>query len=69
MLTLSFQIPDEFGPAFRAAVDEMRNALGERLTGAHDFEKERAVTHASSAFASLARAVNAQVPRPAEEYG
>lgn len=68
MLTFTFSIPTEFGPAFRAAVEEQRNTIGERLTGAHEFDKERALTHASDAFASLGAAVNALVPRPSEDY-
>lgn len=68
MLTVTFSVPDEFGPALRAAVDEQRNLIGERLTGAHLFDKERDLTYASAAFASLGAAVNALVPRPAEDY-
>lgn len=68
MLTITFTIPDSHGPALRAAVDDLRNQVGEKLTGNHRYEKEEALTQSASALARLGAAVNAVVPRPAEDY-
>lgn len=68
MIDISFSIPDSEGPAFRAVVQEMRNTIGDRLTGNHPFKKEAALTAAASAVGALAAAVNSKVAGPKEVW-
>jgi len=62
------EIPDEFAPALRSFVEEMRNELGERLSGIHRYEKEDALTRAMAAVGPLAALVNAVIPDGDPDY-
>ena len=62
------EIPSEFAPAFRSFVEEMRNELGERLSGIHRFEKEDALTRAMAAVGPFAAAVNHVIPEGDKDY-
>lgn len=66
--TREAEIPDEHGPALRSAINEHRNELGERLAGAHKFDKEDALTRAVSSFGQLAAAINAVIPKEDPDY-
>lgn len=68
MLTFTFSVPDEHGGALRAAIEGLRNDIGEKLTGNHRYEKEEALTQAAAALGPLAAAINEQVERPEEDY-
>jgi len=61
-------IPDAHGPAFRSAIEEIRNELGERLAGAHKYEKEDALTKAASAVGAFAGILNSVVPEGDKDY-
>jgi hypothetical protein len=61
-------IPDAHGPALRSALQEIRNELGERLSGIHQYDKEDALTRAVSALSALASAVNKVVPQEDKHY-
>jgi hypothetical protein len=56
--SITANIPSSQAPAFRSAVEEMRNELGGRASGAHKYPKEDALTRAVAAFGSFAAAVN-----------
>lgn len=58
----------ENAPALRAAIAEIRNELGGRLSGSHRFPKEAALTRAVSALGSLAAAINAVIPEEDPDY-
>lgn len=62
------EIPRDFAPAFRSAVNEIRNELGERLAGMHRYEKEDATTRAVAAIAPFAAAVNKVIPADDPDY-
>lgn len=62
------EIPDEFAPAFRSFVEEMRNELGERLSGIHRYEKEDALTRAMAAVGAFAALINAIIPEGDKDY-
>ncbi len=62
------QIPAAHAPAFRSAIAEIRNELGERLAGAHQYGKEDALTRAVSAIGVFAAAVNRVVEREDRDY-
>jgi hypothetical protein len=51
-------IPDVQGPSLRSAITEIRNELGARASGAHDFDKEDALVRSLAALGSLAGALN-----------
>lgn len=61
-------IPALHGPAFRSAIDEISNKLGERLSGAHRYDKEDALTRAVSAMGAFRGAVNAVIPEGDKDY-
>jgi hypothetical protein len=61
-------IPDEFAPALRSALEEIRNELGGRLEGAFTFAREQAITNASTALGTLSSAINAAVPAGDDHY-
>jgi hypothetical protein len=62
------EIPGAHAPAFRSAVTEQRNELGERLAGAHNYGKEDALTKAASAFGIFAGALNRVVLTEDRDY-
>ncbi len=62
------RIPDAHAPAFRSAVQEHANELGERLAGAHDWNKEDALTRAASAFNAFRGGLNQIIPRGDRDY-
>jgi len=64
----SIDIPSEFGPALRSAVNEMRNELGERAAGAYQYQKEDALTRAIAAVGALAAAINQVIPKEDPDY-
>jgi hypothetical protein len=55
-------IPSAHAPALRSAINERRNEVGERASGAHKFLKEAALTRGISALGILAAALNSVVP-------
>lgn len=59
------EIPAAHAPAFRSAVTELRNELGERVAGAHRYGKEAALTRAVSGVGNFAGAVNRVIKRDA----
>lgn len=66
--TITADIPSSQAPAFRSAVDEMRNELGGRASGAHKYAKEDAITRAVAALARFASALNYVVPEGDRDY-
>jgi hypothetical protein len=62
------EIPSEFGPALRSALEDLNNILGERLVGVHKFEREDALTFAVTALGPLRAAVNQVVPEGHPDY-
>jgi DNA replication initiation complex subunit (GINS family) len=65
--TLS-EIPSEFGPALRSALEELNNTVGERLASVHKFDREDALTRAATALGTLRAAINAVVPEGDPHY-
>lgn len=61
-IVIAFEIPVEIAPAFRSAVDEISNELGERLEGPHSFDREEAITDAVMALGALRAAFFSRVP-------
>jgi hypothetical protein len=61
-------IPSEFGPALRSALEDLSNILGERLVGVHKFEREDSITFAVTALGPLRAAVNQVVPQGDPNY-
>lgn len=67
-VTARATVPGAHGPSLRSAVQEMRNELGERLSGLHKFDKEDALTRASNAVNAFAGALNAVVLTEDKDY-
>ena len=63
------EIPDEFAPAFKSAVEEQSNSIGTRLESQHKYDKQDALTFAAAAFGILRAAVSEQVPEGSKYYG
>lgn len=61
-------IPEEHAPSFRSAINEIRNELGERVAGMHNFDKEDALTRAVSAIGTFAGGVNRAIPKDDKDY-
>jgi hypothetical protein len=61
-------IPAEHAPALRSSINEIRNELGERVSGAHKWPKEEALTRAVSAMGNLAAALNYVIPGDDPDY-
>lgn len=61
-------IPAEHAPALRSALNEIRNELGERVSGAHKFKKEHALTRAVSAIGRTAAALNLVIAEDDPDY-
>lgn len=66
--TGSRTIPAEHAPALRSAINEIRNELGERVSGAFAFKKEHALTRAVSAIGHVAAALNLVTPEDDPDY-
>ena len=62
------EIPGQFGPALRSAIDEIRGEIGGRLEGMFLFKKEQSLTNAAVGLAKTAAAVNQAVPAADEHY-
>lgn len=62
------EIPSEFGPALRSALEDLSNIISERLLGVHKFEREDALTFALTALGPLRAAVNQIVPAGHPDY-
>jgi hypothetical protein len=62
------EIPSEFGPALRSALEDLSNILSERLLGVHKFEREDALSFALTALGPLRAAVNKIVPEGHPDY-
>lgn len=62
------EIPSQFGPALRSAMEDICNEIGGRLEGIHQYEKEDALTEAAIATNALRAAVNQVVPVGHEDY-
>lgn len=62
------EIPSEFGPALRSALEDLSNIISERLLGVHKFEREDALTFALTALGPLRAAVNQIVPEGHPDY-
>ena len=61
-------MPEEYGPALRSALDDLRNQLGERLCGLHPFPREAALTRASVAVSQLSAGIAKAVPHEETHY-
>lgn len=66
--TSTADIPAEHAPALRSSIEEIRNELGERVSGAHKFDKEHALTRAVSAMGRVAAALNLVIPEGDPDY-
>lgn len=66
--TATAEIAAEHAPALRSAIEEIRNELGERVSGAFAFKKEQALTDAVVAVGRLAAAANAVIPEGDPDY-
>lgn len=62
------EIPSVQGPAFRAAIAEIRNEVGARLEGSFTFAKEHALTSASAALGTFGAALNEVIEQEDEDY-
>jgi hypothetical protein len=62
------EIPSEFGPALRSALEDLSNLISERLLGVHKFEREDSLTFAVTALGPLRAAVNQVVPAGDPNY-
>lgn len=58
-VTVTFEIRHSDAPALVAAIEEIRNEIGERLSAPHKFSKEDALTRAAAALSSLHAGVTA----------
>lgn len=67
-LEITFRIPRHTGPALKSAITEIRNEVGGRLEGPHDYAIESALTLAAAALGPLARAIALQVPNYDPNY-
>ena len=65
---VAVDLPDLHAPAFRSAINEIRDELGGRLAGAHRYDKEDALTRAASAIGRFAGAVNLIIPEGEKDY-
>lgn len=65
---ISFEIFEEFAPAFRSAVEEISNDIGARLTGSHRYAREQALTDAAIGLAALRVATFAAIPAGDPDY-
>lgn len=66
--TITANIPSSQAPAFRSALDEMRNELGGRASGAHKYAKEDALTRAVASVGQFAAALNYVIPEGDPNY-
>jgi hypothetical protein len=66
--SVTVNVPTSHAPALRSAVEEIRNELGGRASGAHQYNKEDAVTRALDAVAKLASGINYVVPEGDPDY-
>lgn len=66
--TITADIPTSQAPALRSAIDEIRNEVGGRASGAHKYHKEDALTRAVDAVGRLAAALNYVVPEDDPDY-
>lgn len=55
------QIPDEQAPAFRSAIQELRDELADRVSGRYEFKREAPFTRAIIALGTFAAALNCVV--------
>lgn len=67
-IRITFEVYEEFAPAFRSAVDELQSILGARSTGTHRFSKEQAITDALVSVAALRTATFAKIPAGDDNY-
>ena len=56
--TATADIPSEFGPSLRSAIQEIRDTLGGRVEGMFSFKKEHSLSRAVTAVGRLAAALN-----------
>jgi hypothetical protein len=68
-IAAAVEIPVAHGPALRSALREIRNELGERASGAFQYDKEDAITRAISALGQVASVVNKVIPEEDSHYG
>lgn len=77
MLTITFvhhgksitaMIPTCQAPALRSAIQEIRDELGGRASGAHKYHKEDALTRAVDAIGKLSAAINYVIPEEDPDY-
>jgi hypothetical protein len=66
--TATAEIPTCLAPALRSAIQEQRNELAGRASGAHQYNREDAITRALDAIGALAAAINAVVPEEDADY-
>ena len=62
------KIPDAHAPAFRSAIEEIRNEIGGRLEGMFPYDKEKALTAASISLGAFAGALNQVVTKEDPNY-
>lgn len=68
MIRITFEIPDDTGPALLSAIDEISNRVGGRLEEATRFSKEDAWTRAVRALGPLRAELYRVVKRPDPDY-
>lgn len=61
-------IPTCQAPSLRSAVDEIRDELGGRASGAHQYNREDSITRAVDAIGKLSSAINYVVPEGDPDY-
>jgi hypothetical protein len=67
-ISITFRVRRKHGPALRAAIDDIRERVGERSETIASYATEQAVTDAAIALGSLAAAVNRHFPLASEAY-
>lgn len=64
----SVNIPTNQTPSLRSAIQELRNELGGRASGAHQYNREDSIMRALDAVGKLASGLNAVVPEEDPDY-
>lgn len=63
------EIPTEQAPAFRAAIQEVRDELGDRISARYKYDHEAAWTRGIMALGAFAAALNVVVPVADPKFG
>jgi hypothetical protein len=68
LVTFTVTMERRFTPAFRSAIDEISDEVGERLKAPHDYDVQDALTEAAVALGILRAAVFPAVPAAHPNY-